>query len=146
MDPWFFKSPLLRYYTAFTTQNEYEKMIVVRMHSNKIFLISLHPEHPAMKENIVSVSFKISVDGISGKKKKGAVYLQSNTRLLEICTENNTYIINAGIPGKLIETNEILATDPNYIKNKEGFLAILMPPLSKIDGILKSLKKVDNFY
>lgn len=146
MEPVFFKSPLLRYYTAFTTQFQSEPPLLIRMHSNKLFLLFLHPQHPAMQENIQTLTYKLNTDALSGKRKKGAVNLQATTHLLEIQTDSNTYIIRAGIPGKLIETNDLLSQNPNLVHEKEGFLAIVMPPLNKIENILQGLTKIDNIF
>lgn len=137
MEVAFYKSPLLRYYTAYTVKNQDPKQIIVRMHSNKLFLLFLHPEHPAMSKSINQVTFKFSTEALSGKHKKGAVNLQPTSNLLQIVAGDETFIVKAGISGKLIETNDALLTDPNILHNPEGFIAILMPPLNKIDTILK---------
>jgi hypothetical protein len=139
MEPIFFKSPLLRYYKPYTYQHQSEFPSLVRMHSNKLFLLFLHPDHPAMQETILELAYKHNTDALSGKRKKGAITMQSNTNLLDIKTENNTYTIRASVPGKLIETNDLLVKNPELIKQKEGFIAIIMPPLGKIEGILKTL-------
>ena len=142
METLFFKNPLLRYYTAYTYQHQAESPLLIRMHSNKLFLLFLHPDHPAMKQKILNISYKFSTDSLSGKRKKGAVTLQANTNLIEIKTESETYVVKSGIPGKLIEINDILLNSPEFIKNEEGFIAIVMPPLNKIDNILKTLTKL----
>ena len=144
MEPIFFKSPLLRYYTAYTWQYQSEHPLLIRIHSNKLFLIFLHPEHPAMSQNIQKLSYKLNTSSLSGKRKKGAVNLQANSHLLEIITDIDTYSIRAGVPGKLIETNDLIVECPELVKQPEGFLAIVMPPLSKIENILQTLTKVDS--
>ena len=143
MDPLFYKSPLLRYYTAYTYQFQNEVPLLVRMHSNKLFLLFLHPSHPAMNQHIQKVEYKHSNDSLSGKRKRGAINLQFNTHLLEIKTESDNFLIRAGVPGKLIEVNELFDDNPNLIKSQEGFLAIVMPPLNKIDSILGTLNRID---
>ena len=139
MDPAYYKSPLLRYYKLYTLKSHPQHDLYVRMHSNKLFLVFLHPSHPAMSQEIKEVSFKFSSDSISGKHKKGAVNLQPTSNLLEIKTVSETYTVKAGIFGKLIETNEHLVQHPNSLKDPESFLAVLMPSLSKVDALINDL-------
>jgi hypothetical protein len=139
MEPAFYKSPLLRYYKLYTVRSQESKEIWVRMHSNKLFLIFLHPTHPAMRKNIKQVIFRASAESLSGKRKKGALNLQPSSPLLEIHTEDEIFQIRAGIFGKLIETNDYLLQFPNTLKDAEGFLVVLMPPLNKIDSMIKDL-------
>lgn len=143
METLFYKNPLLRYYTAYTFTYQSEFPTLVRMHSNKLFLVFLHPQHPAMQEKILSINYKFNTDALSGKRKKGAVNLQANSNILEICTESKNYMIRAGVPGKLIEVNELLISNPEMIKDPEGFLAIVMTPLSKVEPVIKSLQPLD---
>lgn len=143
METLFYKNPLLRYYTAYTYTYQAEFPTLVRMHSNKLFLCFLHPQHPAMQEKILSINYKFNTDALSGKRKKGAINLQANSNILEICTETKSYMIRAGAPGKLIEVNELLVSNPELIKDPEGFLAIIMTPLSKVEAVIKSLQPLD---
>lgn len=136
MEAAFYKSPLLRYYKAYTIKNQNPKELIVRMHSNKLFLLFLHPDHPAMSKDITEVSFKFNTNALSGKNKKGATNLQPTSNLLQIVAEGQTFVVKAGIFGKLIETNDVLCVKPNNLHLAEGFIAILMPPLNKVNTIL----------
>ncbi|CAG9333925.1 unnamed protein product [Blepharisma stoltei] len=139
MEPSYFKSPLYRYYTPFTYKYQDDPPLLIRMHTNKLFLVFLSENHPIKNENVLEVKFIHNTDGLSGKRKRNAPLLQPATRLAVVRTENFTYVIRAGVEGKLIELNELLLTNPNLLKEPEGYLAIMMPPLQKISSIVKRL-------
>lgn len=141
MEPAFFKSPLLRYYSCYQFKHLDDPSLMIRMHSNKLFLVFLSNDHPIKHENILHVKFEQTTDGLSGKKKRGAPILQAISKIAEVITDKNKYIIRAGVEGKLIEMNEMLLTNPNLLKEPEGYLAILMPPLPKIKGIIERLSQ-----
>lgn len=142
-----------RYFTPYYRVN-YQKLnddICIRIHSNRICMISLAPSHPLFDKNclIEKISFKVTdkVDRaenkISGKGKRGAQALQDNSNICIItCSNGDTWPIKCGINGKLIEVNEALLSDPNLIKkhpHEGGYFAIILPNIKLYESLKNSL-------
>jgi len=132
--------------------------IQILRHSNRVCLITLAPTHPviAQKLKVSSVSFKVTDkldrgdNKVSGKRKRGAQWLNSESMLCKInCVNGGVYNIYAGIRGSLIEMNMNLLDDPNIINQslqlEEGYIAIVMPKLHEADKLMTTLLNQDQY-
>ncbi|XP_047354598.1 protein Abitram [Vespa velutina] len=123
----------------------------IRVHSNRICLISLAPSHNIFQNGnkILKVDYKVSdkldrmLNKVSGKSKHGAQPLQINSNICAIsCSDGQIYTIKCCIIGKLIEVNEILLHYPELLKeppHKGGYLALVLPNLKLLDKIKDTL-------
>lgn len=148
-----------RYFTPYYRMNirKLNDDICIRIHSNRICMISLAPSHPLFDKNCIidNISFKVtekidrSDNKISGKGKRGAQALQENSNLCIItCNNGDIWHIKCGINGKLIEVNEALLSDPNLLKkppHEGGYLAIILPNIKMYED-MKKLLLIDEQY
>ncbi|XP_017047080.1 protein Abitram [Drosophila ficusphila] len=120
----------------------------VLYHSNRICLICLAPDHPALSQGISSVNFDIgnvdrSQNVVKGKGKKGGMILQAESTLALVTTENGeTYKVPSCIRGKLVEVNTGLVEEPKLLEQLPegaGYFAILLPKIENCDAIKASL-------
>ncbi|XP_015600639.1 protein Simiate [Cephus cinctus] len=124
--------------------------ICIRVHSNRICMISLAPTHTVLEENkkIKSISFKVSdkldraSNKVSGKGKHGAQPLQPSSNICSIsCYNGEAYMIKCCITGKLVEVNELLLEHPEALlepPHKGGYLAIALPNLKLLEAMKES--------
>jgi glycine cleavage system H lipoate-binding protein len=104
---------------------------------------------------IVSINFNASgrrdlLDCVvSGKKKRGAVFLTPDSTLCRITLEDGSeHNLSSVVRGKLIEINPRLVANPNLLLSRhedEGYLAILAPKLNEIDGMHASLLNQEGY-
>lgn len=125
--------------------------ICLRIHSNRICMISLAPSHVIFQKNktIQSCNYKVSekldrtANKVSGKAKHGAQPLQSNSNLCCLtCTDGSSYMIKCCMIGKLIEVNTRLIEDPELLKQEPhfgGYIAIVLPNLKHLDKLKEKL-------
>ncbi|XP_037953740.1 protein Abitram [Teleopsis dalmanni] len=120
----------------------------VLFHSNRVCLICLAPEHPALKEGISSINFDIgninrSKNSVKGKGKKGGMVLQADSTLALLTTvTGKTYKIPSCVRSKLIEVNTNLVNNPSLFstaKEGEDYLAIVLPKPEHCDEIKEGL-------
>ncbi|KAH8344273.1 hypothetical protein KR084_009286 [Drosophila pseudotakahashii] len=120
----------------------------VLYHSNRICLICLAPDHPALSQGISSVNFDIgnvdrSQNVVKGKGKKGGMILQAESTLVLLTTESGeTYKVPSCIRGKLVEVNTALVAEPKLLEQLPegaGYFAILLPKIENCDAIKASL-------
>ncbi|XP_016937631.3 protein Abitram [Drosophila suzukii] len=120
----------------------------VLYHSNRICLICLAPDHPALNQGISSVNFDIgnvdrSQNVVKGKGKKGGMILQAESTLALLTTESGeTYKVPSCIRGKLVEVNTSLVEEPKLLEQLPegaGYFAILLPKIENCDAIKASL-------
>lgn len=120
----------------------------VLYHSNRICLICLAPEHPALAQGISSVNFDIgnvdrSQNVVKGKGKKGGMILQAESTLALLTTANGgTYKVPSCIRGKLVEVNTAIVEEPKLLEQLPegaGYFAILLPKIENCDAIKASL-------
>ena len=139
-----------RYYNRFyfkgpvsNPENETETLDqVVLVHSNRICLVSLSPNHPVItkKEKITKLDFesgsKRKKQTYVGKKavgkgKKNCCVVDEKAILAFIETENGSkYPFRSCVRGKVIEINEQVVEKPQLLAEKpfgEGHLAIIQP-------------------
>ncbi|XP_059610685.1 protein Abitram [Phlebotomus argentipes] len=119
---------------------------LVLLHSNRICLIGLAPGHVAFEKGIASITYDIgnydrSKNQVSGKAKKGGMQLQPGTALGMIkCKDESEYKIISCITGRLIEVNPRIVERPEMMKSEgEGYVAIVLPRIDKVEGIKASL-------
>jgi len=114
------------------------------IHSNKICLITLAPQHPIVKENLTiqSINFQANPNcnrldnKVSGKKKSGAQFLTKCSIICTIYCEDRLqpFIVRSNLVAKLIEANQDLLKEPNLLKDPEkGYIAIVYPKLNEYD-------------
>ena len=89
-------------------------------------------------------------DLVKGKKKKGGILIQPDTKLCSVKFENNEEIcIRSFIRGKIIEINEFIVNKDLQVVNEEpesaGFFFILSLPYNdcSIDKDYKEFVKVE---
>lgn len=142
-----------RYFTAYYKMNIHSPGddICIRIHSNRICMLSLAPSHTIFRDNksIMKVDFKVSdkldraLNKVSGKSKHGAQPLQVNSNICTIsCSDGQTYLIKCCMIGKLVEVNEMLSEKPQLLReppHKGGYLAIILPNLKLLENLKQSL-------
>ncbi|XP_015180834.1 PREDICTED: protein Simiate [Polistes dominula] len=123
----------------------------IRIHSNRICLISLAPSHNIFKNDkkILKVDYKVSdkldrmLNKVSGKSKHGAQPMQVDSNICTIlCSDKEKYTIKCCINGKLMEVNDVLLQCPETLKeppHKGGYLALVMPNLKLLDAVKDTL-------
>ncbi|XP_033217627.1 protein Abitram [Belonocnema kinseyi] len=142
-----------RYFTPFYKIDVQtpEDDICIRIHTNRICMISLAPSHSILQENkqVSNVNFRVSEkldrtkNKVKGKGKHGAQPMQENSNICAItCTDGKTHMIKCCMIGKLVEVNESLATNPSLLKeppHKGGYLAIVLPNIKLVDDMRMKL-------
>ena len=125
--------------------------VCVRIHSNRVCMISLAPSHIIFQENktIVSCNYKVSekldrlCNKVSGKAKHGAQPLQSNSNLCCLtCSDGSSYMIKCCMIGKLLEVNKDLVENPELLKLEPhfgGYIALVLPNLKHLDKLKDKL-------
>ncbi|XP_016990147.1 protein Abitram [Drosophila rhopaloa] len=120
----------------------------VLYHSNRICLVCLAPDHPALCQGISTVNFDIgnvdrSQNVVKGKGKKGGMILQAESTLALLTTDTGeTFKVPSCIRGKLVEVNTALVQEPKLLEQLPegaGFFAILLPKIENCDAIKASL-------
>ncbi|XP_057435088.1 uncharacterized protein LOC130727845 [Lotus japonicus] len=106
-------------------------------HANGLCVIGLAPSHIAFKDEggITAVDFNVGKSDrsgmkVTGKRKKNAQHLESNSALCKISTKNYSYIVRCCVKGSLLEVNQQLIKQPellNVLADREGYIAIVMP-------------------
>ena len=131
--------------------------ICIRMHSNRICMVSLAPSHSIFqrKKQVSKVNFRVSEkldraqNKVSGKGKHGAQPLQANSNICSItCTDKEMYMIKCCLIGKLVEVNELLVTNPSLLNeppHKGGYLAIVLPNIKLLDDIKKKFLTQEDY-
>ncbi|EFP13270.1 hypothetical protein CRE_12143 [Caenorhabditis remanei] len=70
-----------------------------------------------------------SMNQVSGKGKKGALILQTDSKLCTFkCKDGSEHVVRAGVRGTLVEMNDRLKTHPDLIRtapDNQGFIAII---------------------
>ncbi|XP_020300875.1 protein Simiate [Pseudomyrmex gracilis] len=125
--------------------------ICIRVHSNRICMLSLAPSHVVLQgEKVIkNVNFKVSdkldrsLNKVKGKGKHGAQPLQTNSNICTIsCADGKTYVIKCCMIGKLVEINEMLLENPQLLReppHRGGYLAIILPNINLLDSLKESL-------
>ncbi|XP_036322919.1 protein Abitram [Rhagoletis pomonella] len=120
----------------------------VLFHSNRVCLICLAPEHPALKAGIKSLTFDIgntdrSKNTVKGKGKKGGMVLQHDSTLAILTTEQDkTYKIPSCVQSKLVEVNTKWVGEPKGLETAaegEGYVAIVLPKPEDCENIKRIL-------
>ena len=100
---------------------------VVLVHSNRICLVSLSPNHTVIKDQkkIKSLNFDVSKrlnrldNKVKGKGKKGGQGVDERSILCHIeCENGETYSVRSCVKGKLIGINQKIVQNPNLILDK----------------------------
>ncbi|CAD6238274.1 GSCOCG00012532001-RA-CDS [Cotesia congregata] len=125
--------------------------ICIRIHSNRICMLSLAPSHPVLAKDseIEKINFKVTekldraTNKVSGKAKHGAQPLQENSNICFITLANGeTWPIKCCMIGKLVEINEALIDNPELIRkppDRGGYLAIVLPNIKAHEGMKDKL-------
>ena len=131
--------------------------ICIRIHSNRICMISLAPSHSILQENkpVSNVNFRVSEkldrmkNKVKGKGKHGAQPMQENSNICSItCTDGTTQMIKCCMIGKLVEVNESLATNPSLLReppHKGGYLAIVLPNIKLVEDMKTKLLTQESY-
>ena len=155
-----FPSFIERYTTQYFHTTEQCEDEWVCQHSNKLILVGIAPTHPILSDagrSVSKVDFAASGSRerslldmkVSGKGKKGGVWMQRDTAICEVTmSDGAVYKVRACVRGMLIEVNARLAEDPGLLQRKpntEGYVAILRPKLEEADSVAKGLKTRDEY-
>lgn len=135
-----------RYYSKYFYVSESDGQDqVVLVHSNRVCLVSLAPNHPVIKDKkaIKALNFDVSKNTnrlknkVSGKGKKGGQGLDEKSILCFIeCEDGQQFPVRSCIRGKLVGLNQKVVENPNIILEKscgEAHLAIILTKIP--DGI-----------
>lgn len=128
--------------------NECEDVYVAR-HHNGICVVCLSPQHPAVVEGseVVQVEFRPASRQVVGKKKRGGVFLEPDSRLATITTKTGiSYTAHAAVRGILVETNLQLREKPGLVSSHpltNGYLAVVLPRPTERNTATDHLKVVD---
>lgn len=128
--------------------------VLIRIHSNKLFLISLASGNDIIRcgKDITGINFMINNSDrsnikLGGKRKKGAKVIEPHTILCQVKCEgiSKMFNIRAGVPGRIIEINELVKNDPNLLRTDPkglGYLAVVAPKghPSNYEKVMDSLK------
>jgi len=129
----------------------------VMMHSNRLCLIGLSDKHPIITKSktIAKVNFELGPNcnrlenTVSGKGKRGAQILGKISAVCEVqCTDGSSYIVQAGVRGKLVEINDRLLSNPQLAAThaqSEGFLAVILPKLHEAEYAVKTLMSREQY-
>lgn len=135
-----------RYY--FIKKGADQAPYMVLFHSNRICLICLAPEHPALQNGIMSINFDIgqmdrSKNTVKGKGKKGGMILQADSTLALLQSKTGeVYKVPSCVRSKLVEVNTGVAEHPELLANLpegEGYFAIVLPKPEHCEEIKASL-------
>ena len=142
-----------RYYKRYYKVQENKEDQVVLLHSNRICLVSLAPNHPIIttRQKIVSLEFEVGnkrkptdrlSNKVSGKGKKGGQSVDEKAILCLVHCENGSkYPLRSCVRGTLIEINPLIVENPSLLIEKpfaEGHLAVILPKLPEGLERLKS--------
>jgi hypothetical protein len=125
----------------------------VHIQSNRVCIIGLAPSHPIIREqmHIKSVKFAQSVHAIevSGKRKRGLVYVDHRTTLLTVHTVcGKTYGVRAGMRGDVMEVNSALLQLPDLLRShpaSAGHIAVLNLKLKSVLELHASLMPQEDY-
>lgn len=142
-----------RYFTTYYRMNfpQEGQDICIRMHTNRICLISLAPSHAIFQKNrkISKINFQVTDklnradNAVSGKAKHGAQPLHESSKICTISSDDGeSWVIRCGMNGKLTEANTDLLTNPELLReppHKGGYLAIVLPKINDLVKLKASL-------
>ncbi|KAM1474935.1 hypothetical protein ACFX2I_030888 [Malus domestica] len=124
-------------------------------HANGLCVIGLAPTHVALKEEggITAVDFNVGKSDrsgikVTGKRKKNAQHLESNSALCKVCTNDATYIVRCCVKGSLLEVNDRLIKQPDLLNSaadREGYIAIIMPKPADWLKVKDSLLSLEDY-
>lgn len=131
-------SVIERYYKRYFDKREDrpDEDVCVLVHSNKMCIVTITPEHKALKSGpIKSIRYIVETGGkkvgdVHGKRKLQAIKTRAGMPLCEIISGDGTpYIIKCPVRGKLCELNEKFDNDLTIFDNMpetNGYLAIIL--------------------
>lgn len=106
-------------------------------HANGLCVVGLASTHVALGDEpqIKSVDFNVGKSSrsdmkVSGKRKKNAHFLEANSALCKVISNDTFYIVRCCVKGSLLEVNERLIKEPELLNtsgSSEGYVAIMMP-------------------
>lgn len=126
----------------------------VLFHSNRICLICLAPEHPALINGIASINFDIgqmdrSKNTVKGKGKKGGMILQADSTLaLLTANTGEVYKVPSCVRSKLVEVNSAVSEYPEKLASLpegEGYFCIVLPKPEHCEEIKASLMTQEQY-
>ena len=121
----------------------------VHLQANKCCVVGLASAHPLLlhASPLVSVAFAPALASgaqqLSGKRKKGAVWVEAETVLATATTaDGRTWPLRAGMRGSLVECNLRLQAHPSLLAKRpatQGHLAIILTDLKRVLEVTRSL-------
>mmetsp|Transcript_5201 Transcript_5201/g.9369 ORF Transcript_5201/g.9369 Transcript_5201/m.9369 type:complete len:199 (+) Transcript_5201:319-915(+) len=111
----------------------FEHVRVLR-HPNGVRVLIISQDHPARLAGVESVVFRLT-DGeemapvqVSGKNKRGGIRVKKESTICEIVTRRGeTFTVQAGVEGQIIETNHQLSENPAPLNGSGSiFLALIV--------------------
>lgn len=128
------ESNFIRYYVTDFIKPGHDQYVY--RHANGLCVVGLAPTHVAFKEGgIMEVDFNVGKTNkseikVTGKRKKNAQRLDTNSAVCKVCTKETFYIVRCVVKGSLLEVNDRLIKQPSLLNDsaaREGYVAILMP-------------------
>ena len=132
-----------RYFSKYKDDSD---TVCVFLHSNRICLVGLSLEHPAVKSpsKVTKIDFQATKktnrleNSTRGKSKKGGQTIEPESILCHVHLEDGqSFPVRSKVRGKLIEVNKTLEANPRLViegaETAKGYLAIVLPRIP--DGV-----------
>lgn len=107
--------------------------VCIARHHNGICVVCLSPRHPVVvnQKKLSTLDYRVELRQVRGKRKKGGIVVESNTKLCSItCETGEVYSIQCAVKGTIVEYNDALDDDISLISRKpltDGYLAVILP-------------------
>lgn len=144
----YFRSLLHRYYTPYfyyPPDTGHDQQHLVSLHTNKLFLLSLGPNHIIRRENlqVTRVTFEQKAEDIHGRKKNGAEKVRVNDVICRVeCEGGRMFRVHSGVGGRIIETNDLLEVRPDLLKQPDlGYICIIQTHLTHVPKEVERLER-----
>ena len=139
-----------RYYSKyfFAAENGEDQLVLV--HTNRICLVALAPNHPVIKQKkkILKLNFQVSENcnrlnnKVVGKGKKGGQGVDERAILCFVeCENDEKFTIRSCVKGKLIGINPKIVENPQWIVEKSAGVSHFGIVYTKIPDGINDLKK-----
>eukprot|EP01112_Ceratiomyxa_fruticulosa_P013929 TRINITY_DN394_c0_g2_i3.p1 TRINITY_DN394_c0_g2~~TRINITY_DN394_c0_g2_i3.p1 ORF type:complete len:172 (-),score=41.16 TRINITY_DN394_c0_g2_i3:53-568(-) len=147
------RSVVERYYEEYFFTNDGGEDQFVNQHSNGMCVVGVAPGHPLLKDKKTVTGMYYGTaklrNKVAGKSKKGGMWVEPETTLCVVGTNDSRYILKCGIKGELLEVNAKIQDKPSLMTDyprTEGFLALIMPRRGQEALVTKNLITFEEYY